>query len=211
MPRLIFPLGHYIGPFYPEKGAPPEHHVVRVGRDTPKLSEEAHLVWGLLHGLSAVTDHMPAWNRDSVRTIATELELPSVEDTIDELLRIGAAVEAELAPKGLVRFATSHRLNGLLHGLGNTADDLDHFGIGLPTMDKPVVRLPIQEYELWQWAPMAPTLWDAYQLLTDVWRHSGTAHPLNTDPLARLDHDLRAHTVHKLLGHGVAYLDRVTG
>ena len=28
---LVFPVGHYLGPFYPGENAPLKHHIVRVG------------------------------------------------------------------------------------------------------------------------------------------------------------------------------------
>lgn len=209
MAPLIFPLGHYFGRFYPERGAALQHHVVRVGRETPKLPDDAHMaLWSLLHGLGSMTEDMPSWTRSAVEATANQLEIGDAAAIIDHLISIGVAVEVETEGDALMEFARTHRINTLLHGLGNTVDDVDSFGVGIPGVG-PVVSMPIQEYELWQWGPIAPSLWDAYRLLTEVWRRTGATHVLNTDPAERLRYDVETMVWHKFLGHTIAYLDEV--
>lgn len=211
MTRVIFPLGHYIGPFYPEQHAPLRHHIVRVGRETPKLADDTHMaVWALLHGPGPTAGgEGPAWTRQVVESICGDLDITGAARLVDELLHTGAAVEVDSHGDGLLEFAHAYRLRALLHGLGNTAEDHGRYGIGIPHVG-PIVTVSIQEYELWQWAPVVPTLWDAYEMLTQVWRRTGAIHSLNTDPTERLRHDVENLTLHKLLGHGAAYLDEAS-
>ena len=60
MARLVLPVGHYMGQFYAEPDGPLKYHIVRVGRRTTKLPDDAHMaVWGLLHSPSVMIDAIP--------------------------------------------------------------------------------------------------------------------------------------------------------
>jgi hypothetical protein len=203
MTLVLFPLGHYFGAFHPGNGQPAEHHVVRVGSETPKLADPHVQLWSLIHGPGPLTDEEIPWTRDTVEAIAGGLGVPGGSGIVDDLLELGAAVEVDTGTDSLEEFARGHRLRGLLHGLGNTAEDRHRYGIGVPGVG-PLLRVDLREYELWQWGPLAPTLWDAYAMLTDVWRRTGDVR----DTLgARLRDDVEALRLHRLLAHGAAYLD----
>src|SRR5687767_1330540 len=96
MTRVLFPLGHYIGPFHPEKGAPVAHHIVRVCRETPKLQPNGQMqVWTLLHGVGPLTDEAPPWTRSTVDAVSAGLGIVNCGRIIDELLLMGAAIEID--------------------------------------------------------------------------------------------------------------------
>ncbi len=207
MPKLIFPLGHYMGEFYPRVGEPRKHHIVRVGRGSPKLRDEDHMaMWGLLHPPAMMIEAVPTWDRATVEQLAVDMGVGNVAELVDELLFLGLAVEVDTSGDELVDFARRHRLRTLLHGLGNTFADQEQFGIGTVETG-PVIAVGAQEYELWQWAAMTPTLWDTYQLLVAVWSHDEVTHPLNTDCAERLRADTESLRLHRLIGQGAAYLD----
>lgn len=207
MAKVIFPLGQYMGAFYPQVDAPLEHHLIRVGRGSPKLRDEDVLaMWGLLHPLDKVIDAVPTWDRPNVERLAADVGVDDAAELVDELLVLGVAVEVETSDQELLEFARGHRLRTLLHGLGNTFTDQDQFRIGL-TEAEPVITVSAQEYELWQWSGRTATLWDTYELLTAVWSQAETSNVLNTDPAARLRADVETLRLHRLIGRGAAYLD----
>lgn len=201
---LLFPVGHYMGPFHPGRGAPPKHHIVRVGRDTPKLPDETHFdVWALSHGLPARIGHMP-WTRQAVARVATDAGVPDPEAVLDSLLELGLVVEVVPGTPGAVDFARRHRVHSLLIGLGNGPEDPFLDGIGLPGLP-PLARVEPRVYELWQWAHLWPDLWSACQGFTEAARESGASGEEEPDPARWLDvalGDLRT-----LIAHNAAYLD----
>jgi len=199
---LVFPVGHYMGPFYPGKDAALKHHIVRVGWDTPKLPDDDHLgVWALTHGLSTRIDTTP-WTRGAVEDAAREAGVAEPGPIFDTLLERGLV--AELPAGEAVEFASRYRMQSLMVGLGNTPDDPLQNGIGLPGV-APAVMVPPKTYQLWQWGHLGNSLWQACQLLAEVGREASPDRPQESDPEFVLYRALEA--LRTLVAHNVAYLD----
>lgn len=201
---LIFPIGHYMGPFYPAKDAPLKHHVIRVGWDTANLPEEDHFgVWAIAHGLRERISTTP-WTRGVVEAAATEAGVPDAAGIVDSLLDQGVLAEVAPGTDQAIAFARRYRMQSLMVGFGNSQDEPGWNAIGLPGLP-PVLKVPIKEYELWQWGHLGTSLWHASELLAEVWRQGGSAEPADIDPVERLTHTLD--TLRLLVASNVAYLD----
>ncbi len=205
---VVFPVGHYMGPFHPDVDAPVKHHIVRVGWNTPKLPDEAHLnVWALAHGLPGGPD-TTRWTRQAIIDAADEAEMPDAEAILDTLAGLGLIAEVTPGTPQAREFAESYRLNALMIGLGNSPDDpvLDAIGLaGLP----PVLKVRPRIFEVWQWAHLWPSLWSACEGLAWVAGEAEEARPSeDTDPDALLDFMIEA--IRHLISANAVYLDVVT-
>jgi hypothetical protein len=200
----MFPVGHYLGPFHRQRGAPVAHHKVRVGRETVRLLTEDELAaWLLAHGLPGTPADRP-WTRPAIEAAARDQagteRATAVSGAVSELLGDGALVEVPDGTRAGAEFATSHRFCPLLVGLGADQRQPDQMIIGLT--GNPVVAVDELGYQVWQWAPLHPNLWVACRAFAEVHdRLSGTV-TLPEEMLARV---LRR--VHRLLAHGAGYLD----
>lgn len=205
---LVFPLGHYLGPFYASAGQPAQHHVVRVGWDTPKLPDEEHVdIWSLTHGLPARIGER-AWTRQAVVDAATDAGMPAAQEILSNLAELGVIAEVEPGTPGAVEFAQHFRVQSLLVGLGNTPEpgSLDSIGlIGLP----PVVQVQPEVFEFWQLAQLWPNLWDACNSFAQVARDQGLTDARRTDPTAVLDFFLVA--IRILIARNAIFLDVARG
>lgn len=204
---LVFPVGHYMGPFHPDQNAPIKHHIVRVGWNTPKLPDEAHFnIWALAHGLPTRMD--TRWTRQAIIEAADEAGMAEAAAILDTLAGLGLI--AEVIPEtGQAReFAGSYRLQSLMIGLGNTPEDpvLDGIGwAGLP----PVVKVRPRIFHVWQLAHLWPSLWSACEGL--AWANAQVPEdtfPEYTDPRGVLDLILEA--LRALIWCSAAYLDVAT-
>lgn len=203
---LVFPLGHYMGPFHPQRHEPPRHHIVRVGWDTPKLPDEAHLdIWALAHGLPGRITEVP-WTRTAIVQAAEDAGMPDAPGILEHLAELGLIAELAPGPEAARRFAETHRMQTLLIGLGNSPDDpaLDAIGLaGLP----PVVKVRPRLFQIWQWAHLWPNLWAACEGLAA----SVTEAPDGAAPAADLDAELAIllDGLRTLIAHNAVYLDVV--
>lgn len=201
---VVFPIGHYMGPFHPRPGAPPRHFIVRIGWTTPKLPDEAHLdVWAFAHGLPTRIDS-ERWTREAVVRTAEDAGVADAGAVVENLLERRLLAEVEPGTDQAVEFARTYRMQSLLIGLGNGPDDpvLDGIGIaGLPA----VVRVRPRVFELWQWGHLWPDLWSTCESLAEVSRESGSTDPDETEPERVLDFALGA--LRTLVAHNAAYLD----
>ncbi len=204
---LVFPVGHYMGPFHPGRLAPPKHYIVRVGWDTPKLPDEDHLnIWALAHGLPAQIGSVP-WDRHAILAAAKEAEMPNADMILKALLDLGVVAEVTPGTDQAIEFAKAYRMQSLLVGLGNVPNDpLD--GIGVPGLP-PVVKVRPRVFELWQWGHLWPSLWAACEALAEVAREvaaeDGQSGPADGDPEQVLDFALDS--LRTLVAHNAAYLD----
>lgn len=204
---LVLPIGHYMGPFYPAPGAPLKYHAVRVGRDTARLPDDHHFsVWALAHGIDDESD-AKSWNRQAVERAARETGIADASRVFDAVRDLGLVVSIPLHDDAAaVEFAQRYRMQSLLVGLGNRPDSPLLHGIGLPGLD-PAVRVLMDQYELWQWGHLGTSLWHSIELNTQVWRESGATDPEKIEPRRALAQSLR--TLHLLVSHSAAYVDRV--
>jgi hypothetical protein len=188
--ETALPIGHSLGVATdPSSGA--SVHRVRVGPDVVRLSGAQFAIWALAHGEPVSADGA-RWGPQAVLDAAAGLPDP-------------AGLLAGLVDDGLVAivgdaqaFARVHQLKPLMLGLGNGADDVDAFEIGLP--GQPVARVDAVLYRLYQWGHLESDLWAACQATA---RMSGAEF---ADAGELLDAVLDA--LPTLLGPNAAYLDR---
>lgn len=201
---VVFPVGHYMGPFHPSRHAPAKHHIVRVGWETPKLPDEEHVdIWAMAHGLPDRVDTV-RWTRQAIIDAAEEIGMSGAAAILDSLADLGLIAEVSLGTAQAREFAGSYRLQSLLIGLGNSPDDHILDGIGLAGLP-PVVKVRPRVYEIWQWAHLWPSLWAACEGLAWVSADVEGGQPDHSDPEKVLDVMLEA--VRTLISRNVAYLD----
>ncbi|MDQ3733600.1 MAG: hypothetical protein M3400_06310 [Actinomycetota bacterium] len=204
---LVFPVGHYMGPFHPTQGAPAKHHIVRVGWNTPKLPDQAHFdMWALAHGLPSRLGGAP-WTRQVLIETATEAEVPGAAEILDNLVRLGLTVEVMPGSDQAQKFAQAYRVRPLLIGLGNTAADPVLDGIGLAGVP-PLVRVRPRVFEIWEWTHLWPSIWTACEGFASVANQAADASAEPAEPQALLDFMLDAFRT--LIAHSAIYLDVVT-
>jgi hypothetical protein len=113
---LVFPVGHYMGPFHPSRNGPAKHHIVRVGWETPKLPDEGHVdIWALAHGLP--TREAVRWTRRAIIEAADEAGMPDATAILDNLAGLGLIAEVTPGPSRPTISPTPNRLQSLLIGL----------------------------------------------------------------------------------------------
>lgn len=201
---VVFPVGHYMGPFHPKLDGPAKHHIVRVGWDTPKLPDEAHVdIWALAHGLPARVATV-RWTRAAIIEAADEAGMPDAPAILDNLAGLGLIVEVMPQTPQAREFATSYRLQALMTGLGNSPDDPVLDGIGIAGLG-PAVKVRPRVFEVWQWVHLWPSLWAASEGLAWVAREVGSTRPDDLDPEKKLDFMLEA--IRTLISCNAVYLD----
>lgn len=204
--KLVFPVGHYVGPFYPAEGAQLRHHVIRVGWDNARITNQRDFeIWALCHGIADLAFDSP-WTRRTILEAAEQLpDDYDADAALDRLTEAGVVVEVAPVSPDADEFAREHRLQALLLGLGNKPDNPLLYGIGIPNTP-PVVELPVRDFEMWQWGHISDSFWDACELSAEAWRQVGSTDPVDVDPQKLLIRNLR--TLQILISHGAAYLDR---
>src|SRR5690349_3582172 len=196
--RWLFPLGHYLGPFFPGPGADLDGHRVRVGHEVVTLfSDTEFAVWGLAHGLPGSAPSGAArLTRHTVEAAVREQTGADSGAAIDELLREGVLVEVGDGAADPVEFGRRYRFRSLLVGLGASREQPDRFHIGLT--GRPLATVDGLAFEFWEWAPLHPTLWAAWQAAAAVETALGGSEPVVDGALDRLQ---------VLLAAGCGYLD----
>lgn len=188
-----------MGPFHPAQGAPVRHHIVRVGWDTPKLPDEAHRdIWALAHGLPSRLGSV-RWTRQAIIETADDADMGGSAEILDSLADLGLIVEVTPGSEQAREFASSYCVRPLLIGLGNTPEDPVLDGIGLGGVP-PLVKVRPRVFEIWQWAHLWPSVWEACEGLASVANQAE-----DTRPEALLDFMLEAFRT--LIAHGAIYLD----
>ncbi len=201
---VVFPVGHYMGPFHPSRNGPAKHHIVRVGWETPKLPDEEHVdIWALAHGLPDRVE-TTRWTRQAIIEAAQDADMPDAAAILDNLAGLGLIAEVSPGTEQAREFAESYRLQSLLIGLGNSPEDpiLDGIGlIGIP----PVVKVRPRVFEIWQWAHLWPTIWAACEGLAYVSAQGADPSPETTEPEQVLD--LVLDSLRTLISRNAVYLD----
>lgn len=202
MTRLLA-VGHSLGPVHLAPGAPADHHAVRVGWQTHRLTDpDQVLAWRCGHG---APDAPPA-SRDDVLCAAAAAGVTDPEGVLRAL--VAAGLVADVTDDDAGDFARAHRVQPLLAGLGNSADDtLDSIGlVGLP----PTARVRPRVFEVWRWAHLWPDLWSAAEGLAAASAgdggDGGPSRPTAQDELPGL-----LDAVQVLLAAGAVYLDVARG
>ena len=201
---VVFPVGHYMGPFHPRRHEPPKHHIVRVGWETPKLPDEAHVdIWALAHGLPARVDTV-RWTRQAIIDAADDAGMPDAAAILDSLADLGLIAEVIPGTAQAREFAGFYRLQSLLIGLGNSPEDPVLDGIGVAGMP-PVVKVRPRVFEIWEWAHLWPSVWSACEGLAWVAGEADGTHSDQADPVKVLDVMFEA--MRTLISRNAAYLD----
>jgi len=199
---LIFPIGHYIGAFYPEVGSQERYHNVMVGAHIVRLGDEDLAVWLLARGVPEEIEK-GSWSRDALQTAATTAGVADSAAVIKLLSGQGLLAETVPGSQHSIDFAEAYRLVPLMLGLGNTADEPWLHGIGF--FDQPVIKVTNEVYSLWEWAHVDNNLWAACHAHADIAKRAGADDPDETVPERVLTGFLGA--VHALLASSAAYLD----
>ncbi|GAB2935790.1 hypothetical protein GCM10027280_24640 [Micromonospora polyrhachis] len=140
-PRLLLPVGLYQGAFPDiEDDGAGERHEVRVADHMLELNGTQFACWRAPDGTAGTA------------------ELP-------ELRERGLVIDVAPEEDAAVVFAHGWRITPLLLGLGHSRLVPDHFGIGLPGLERVTVT-PLT-YEVWVRSAVSPSLWAACASLTD--------------------------------------------
>jgi hypothetical protein len=192
----VFPVGHYLGPFFPGRGAELDGHRVRLGHEIVSLSSPTEFpVWALAHGLPG-TIRTARWTRRSVEAAVRDRTGAGCDGVVADLLRDGVLVEVGAGATDPVVFARRYRFRALLVGLGASRERPELFHIGLT--GRPLATVDSLAFEFWEWAPLHATVWDAWQAAAAVETTLGGAEPVVDEALDRLQ---------VLLAAGCGYLD----
>ncbi|MBB5159345.1 hypothetical protein [Saccharopolyspora phatthalungensis] len=200
----VVPVGHYMGPFYPGLGAELQHHIIRVGWDSVRMTQQEFETWALCHGPAGLVRGQRWTKRHLVDSGATKLGQRAVRKSLGRLIERGAVVELGQGPNGAETFARAYRFQSLLFGLGNPVGDPFVFGVGLPGRP-PVLTLSAEDFQLWQWGHISDTLWNCCELSAESWRKAGSTDPDRTDVRRNLARSVA--TLQVLVAHGAAYVD----
>lgn len=167
-----------------------------------RLSDLQFAIWGLAHGTADRHPDEP-WDRAQVIAAAHPAGVPDAEATVDELLRLGALVEVAADSHSAVQFAQQHRMQPLMLGLGNTAEEPRVYAAGI--VGRPIVLMSSMIYDLFAWAHMDADLWSACHRASETALRVAVADATATDPLRLLETLLES--LHTLLSPNVVYLD----
>ncbi|SHN75388.1 hypothetical protein [Cryptosporangium aurantiacum] len=186
---VLLPIGHSLGGAAEAAGAV---YRVRVGPDVVRMPENRFTIWALAHG-------SPGDGPVTVDAVLGAAGLPDGGDLLAGLVDDGLLALVGPGADDPVAFARTHRLEPLMLGLGNVADDPDTYEIGLP--GQPVARVGAVLYAVFSWGHLENTLWDACRVA------AADAPDELADPRRLLDALLDA--LPALLAPNAARLDRV--
>ncbi len=197
---LLYPVGHYLGPLDGPATPLPTAHRVRIGERVRILpGGDPYRIWLVAHGAEGVTPWTPA-------DVARAAGLPPA--------RFDAAM-AELTDRGLLlaidaglpeaeEMAHAYRWQSMLYGHGTQLGWAGLYGIGGP--DEPWMLVNSLVHDIWRWAPVSPTLWDACEALYEVFREPFDGDDTVVDsPREMLSHLLPA--LHQLICSYAGHLD----
>jgi hypothetical protein len=199
---LIFPLGHYIGAYHPEDGAPLAYHTIRIGRQPVRLGSDQELVlWGLAHG--DPEDVKRPWTRQDVLKLADDAEIPDADELLQELINDDIIVEVRPGTNDAIDFAEAYRVVPMLFGLGpgGTNGSLHRLGLGTQTS----IEVDDLTFELWRLGHLTDDLWTFCDLYGEALRRAGGRAEADTAPESLLTQVLW--DIQPLLGAQAAYLD----
>ena len=199
---LIFPLGHYIGAYYPGTDEPLAYHTVRIGRQPIRLGSDAELtLWGLAHG--GADEAATPWTRSQVIALAEDAEIPDADELLDELIADDIIVEVHPDSADAIDFAEAHRVMPLLFGLGASGSDssLRQIGFGAQV----AAEVDSFTFELWRYGRLTDNLWSFCTVYGEALRQAVGLSEEETAPERLLSRAL--HDIQRLLARHAAYLD----
>jgi hypothetical protein len=192
----VYPIGQLI-----RVRAPQDEFHVRVGAELMRLSSTDFSVWAMAHGPA---DHVPRpWTVDELAAQAEAVGLPDAPDRLDRLAGTGLVAFAVPGTDSGLQLARRVRMVPLVLGLGNSAENPDAYSVGLP--GRPLAVLSAAAYDLFEWATMEASLWQACEGAAATAVRVGIDDPLATDPAALLASLLG--DLHRLLTPNAVCLD----
>jgi hypothetical protein len=199
MSDLVFPVGHDLGPYFPEIGAPLEFFTVCVGRQMFALRTlDNYNAWMRAHG---PVDDPPLTVARYHRYLADD-GIPEAAERVADLIADGLIHQIPPTGPGAVEFARSYRAMPLVTAIGNVGADIPagRYALGRPTR----VFLYADEVEYWLWLRGGhfDSLWLAVEAFarTDLGATTG-----NGDPHACLGPVLLA--AQSLINHSLLFFD----
>jgi hypothetical protein len=171
---IVLPVGHLLGSFFTSETADfPETVDIRVGRELASLPPEAYLVWAAAHGVSAAP--VLSLSREDVLT-ASAAKVESPQRWYAELIAKRLLIELKPTAEAWKRFAREYRVLPLTLGLGNSAENPDHFVVGM--VGGATVTLPGSVFTPWMFGFRHPSLWVACENVAK------TAEQMTGEPVA---------------------------
>lgn len=199
---LLFPIGRYVGIFYTEAEPSTRHHEVQRGGQLDELNEEQFAMWALTHGNPQEVDKT-RWTRTTAERMARKVGMTTPGKLLDELVERGLVAECTPGTDSMLPFARAYRPVPLMLGLGNTPKEPWLYAVGF--LGQPVIQLTSGLYDLWEWAHLERSLWDATHSAARVSAEAGETDPDLIEPERLLTGFLDA--LHGMTSMSVAYLD----
>ena len=142
---MIVPIGQFVGHVF-TADVSQSGCGLRVGDELVDLSKEEFEVWALAHSLAKnAVHHQPT--RSSMLALARQIKLPNVAALTDQLLKSGLLISTSPAAGAAQAFAEEHQLMPIGVGLGNSAEELGAFQVGMP--DEPRASISAGVFDVW--------------------------------------------------------------
>jgi hypothetical protein len=195
-PLQVYPIGQLIG-----VRTVVDQFDVRVGSALHSLTSPEFGVWAMAHGPA---DHVPRpWTTAALAEQAAAVGLPDFPRRLARLRDQGLVALAAPGTESARELALRVRMVPLVLGLGNSAEAPDAYAVGLP--GRPLAVLSAAAYDLFEWAHLETSLWQACEGAAATAARVGLADALATDPEALLTSLLS--DLHRLLTPNAVYLD----
>jgi hypothetical protein len=199
MTELIFPVGHDLGPFFPNTGEPFDYYEICVGRRVYGLrTNYDYAVWMRAHG---PVDEAPLTFARYHENLRSD-DIPDAASRAADLATNRLLWVVPLSGPAAVRFAVAHRPMPLATAIGNVGPDIPagRYALGRPT----TAFHYADEVEYWLWLRGGhfDSLWLAVEAFarTDLGATTGDG-----DPRACLGAVLLA--TQSLINHSLLFLD----
>lgn len=164
MSTVILPVGKPDGAFFgagAADGDKPEYCAVQVADDVEELTFDEWVVWLAAHDLperQRKHEFTRYVLRDYVRT-ATDSPVSNPVPHIENLLRRGLLVEADLLESDQESFLRRYRLIPTGFGMGNQIDDTEMTWVG--QLGQRLVALAHRTYQVYAYSYRVGSIWDA--------------------------------------------------
>ncbi|GAA4698695.1 hypothetical protein [Phytohabitans rumicis] len=187
---LMFPVGHYLGPDGGTSGRLAGAHRVRAGGQVRTLpGGDPYTLWLLAHGVAGGPQ---PWTPAHAFAAAEWLSTDRFHRAVEDLARRGLLLVIDPDSAEAAAMARSYRWHSMLHGHGMRLEWSGRYGIG--GAEGPWLLVDNLAHDIWRWAPITPTLWDACEALAPSYRRP----PNDDDPIVTGPDDLLPHLLRRL-------------
>lgn len=160
MTELILPVGHDLGPFFPNTGEPFDYYEICVGRRVFGLrTNYDYAVWMRAHG--PIEEAPLTFDRYYDALLSDGI--PDASKRSAGLAVDGLLWVVPLGRPAAVRFAQAFRPMPLVTAIGNVGPDVPEGRYGLGRPAKVFHYADEVEYWLWLWGGHYDSLWDAVE------------------------------------------------